>query len=133
MASWLLVGIMAVAFTFVLALSQTAYWWYIARQDRLQEELLRRISGGIGDETRLESIIKETEGDAVSRALGSFGAGIQENIVMADAGVTVTTVVMQMAIVSAVGALATDFRSSRLDVRRIFSRSSNEACSRPTI
>lgn len=105
MANWLLVAIMAVAFTFVLALSQTAYWWYIARQDRLQEELLRRISGGVTDDARLESLIKETEGDAVSKALGGFGARLQEYIVMADAQITVTTVVMQMAIGAAVGAL----------------------------
>ncbi len=105
MANWLLVAIMAVAFTFVLALSQTAYWWYIARQDRLQEELLRRISGGVTDDARLESLIKETEGDAVSKALGGFGATLQESIVMADAQITVTTVVMQMAVGAAVGAL----------------------------
>jgi tight adherence protein B len=106
MPNWLIFGIMAVAFTFVLASAQAAYWWYISRQERLQEELLRRIAGGTTEDGRLESLIRESEGDAAAQALGGLGATMQEYITSADAGITVTNLVTQMAVAAAIGALA---------------------------
>lgn len=106
MPNWLLFGLLAIAFTFMLAATQTGYWWWVARQEKQQEDLLRRISGGKTDDGQgPESIMREQRSDAAANALGSLGARIQQALLSSDSTTTVTQIVVQMAVSSAVAAL----------------------------
>ena len=103
MPAWLILGIMGMAFTFVLATGQTAYWMWVARQERQQEELLRRISGQASDQVNPAGLFRENEQDAAGRALGSFGDRAQEVILAADSTLTVSALLTQMGVLAAVG------------------------------
>ena len=105
MPAWLILGIMGMAFTFVLATGQTAYWMWVARQERQQEELLRRISGQASDQVNPAGLFRENEQDAAGRALGSFGDRAQEVILAADSTLTVSALLTQMGVLAAVGCL----------------------------
>ncbi len=107
MPNWVVFGLLAVAFTFILAASQASYWWWVGRQERQQEELLRRISGGRAEELERgsDSITRQQRADAAANALGSFGDKIQAALVSSDSTATVTHIVVQMGVSSAVGAL----------------------------
>ncbi|MBA2320083.1 MAG: type II secretion system F family protein [Deltaproteobacteria bacterium] len=106
MPNWVLFGLLAIAFTFILAAGQAGYWWWISRQERQQEELLRRISGGKMDELHgPESLLREQRTDAAASALGGFGLKIQQALLSSDSSTTVTQILVQMIVAAAVGAL----------------------------
>lgn len=102
MPQTVLLMILAVVFTAVLSVVQGLYWAYVARQEREQEELLRRLTGGSGDVVQ-ESIVREQQNDAAAKALGGFGARIQEAIIASDSQLTVSGVAMRMMGLGVVG------------------------------
>lgn len=99
-----LLVILAVVFTAVLSVVQGLYWAYVARQEREQEELLRRLTGGSGDVIQ-ESLVREQQNDAAAKALGGFGAKIQEAITASDSQLSVSTVAIRMMVMGVVGML----------------------------
>jgi tight adherence protein B len=104
--NWVVFGLMAIAFTFILAATQTAYWWYVARQEKQQEELLRRISGGKMEESQgPESLLREQRNDAAANALGGIGSRIQQALLSSDSTGNVTQILVQMGVGAAVAAL----------------------------
>jgi tight adherence protein B len=97
----LIVLLLAVVFTVVLAAGQTAYWAYIARQERESKEMLRRLN--MMSETMAESLFRERARDAAVSALGRLGAHLQETIEAADSQTQVSTLLAQSLIISLVG------------------------------
>ncbi len=89
MGSPVLVVVMAVVFTAVLSVVQGLYWAWVAKQEREQEELIRRLSGQSGEVVD-ESLLLEESADSAASALGNVGAKLQQMIVAADAKFTVT-------------------------------------------
>lgn len=102
MPQTVLLMILAVVFTAVLSVVQGLYWAYVARQEREQEELLRRLTGG-GGEVIQESLVREQQNDAAAKALGGFGARIQEAIIASDSQLTVSGVAIRMLALGVVG------------------------------
>lgn len=103
--NWILVVILAVVFTAVLAIVQALYWAYIARIEREQEELRRRLSGG-SFEAFEATLFREEAADQAARALGDFGMSLQRVLLAADSKLTVTQLIARMALVGAGAALA---------------------------
>lgn len=104
MPNWLLVIFLAVVFTAVLSIVQGMYWAYVARIEREQEALRRRLSGGGGAEVE-QTLFKEQEADQAARSLGGVGIKLQQLITSADANITVTALVARMLGLGAVGAV----------------------------
>lgn len=102
--NWVLVVILAVVFTAVLAIGQGLYWAYVARVEREQEELRRRLSGG-SLEAFEETLFREQAADQAARALGNIGISLQRALLAADSKITVTQLIGRMAIVGAATAV----------------------------
>ena len=84
---------MAVVFTAVLSIVQGLYWAWVAKQEREQEELIRRLSGQSG-EVIDESLLLEESADSAASALGNFGATLQQMLVSADSKMSVSQLLM---------------------------------------
>jgi tight adherence protein B len=96
---------MAVVFTAVLATGQGLYWAWIAKKDRENEELLRRLgSGGVSEDDE-GSLFRDQTKDAVATALGDIGQNLQETITAADADYGVSTLLTRMMVAAGVGAV----------------------------
>ena len=67
--------IVAIITAAVISIGQALYWAYMARQEREQEELLRRLTGGSAEEMQA-SLLRQQENDATAAALGSLGAKV---------------------------------------------------------
>ncbi|MCB9684457.1 MAG: type II secretion system F family protein [Alphaproteobacteria bacterium] len=110
MPPWLLVVILAIVFTAVLATGQGLYWAWVARREREQEELLRRLGSGTGpaatdDTGEIASLFREQAVDTVAGSLGSIGATMQETLRAADVNYGVSTLVTRMMIAAGIGAV----------------------------
>jgi len=99
MPSWLIIAFMAVTFTAVLATGQGLYWAWIAKKDREQEELLRRLGSGGGPEEDEMSLFREQSKDAVASALGDIGQSLQDSITAADANYGVSQLLTRCVVV----------------------------------
>ncbi|MFT4626714.1 MAG: hypothetical protein ACI8PZ_005392, partial [Myxococcota bacterium] len=73
MPEWVVVIVLAVVFTSVISVTQGLYWAWVARQERQQQELVRRLGGQGSDQGLQESIFIQEEDDAAAAALGSAG------------------------------------------------------------
>lgn len=104
MPPWLLVVILAIVFTAVLATGQGLYWAWVAKKEREQEELLRRLGSGTGpEETPETALFRDQSADSVATALGNLGKGLQETLRAADAGYGVSTLVTRMLLLAGGG------------------------------
>ena len=104
MPGWVIVAFMAVVFTAVLATGQGLYWAWVAKKDREQEELRRRLGSGGGGEADV-SLFRSLEKDAVANALGEIGNSLQNAVMAADAPYGVSQLITRMVVVSGVGAV----------------------------
>lgn len=105
MPTWLLVLILAIVFTTVLATGQGLYWAWVAKREREQEDLLRRLGSG-GPEDSPEAILfREQAQDAVANSLGQIGSSLQNALRAADANYSVGTLVIRMIALSGLGAV----------------------------
>lgn len=86
----------------VISIGQALYWAYMARQEREQEELLRRLTGGSAEEMQA-SILRQQENDATAAALGSLGAKVNLLIVASDSPLSVAGVLTRMGVLFVVG------------------------------
>ncbi|TNE91348.1 MAG: hypothetical protein EP330_05590 [Deltaproteobacteria bacterium] len=103
----LTIFIIAVIFTAMLGMSQGMYWAYVARREREQRELARRL-GSMGEGVEGTSLFKEQAKDAVANALGSLGAHLQDSLRKADLQYGVAQLVAQcviLGLIVAVGAI----------------------------
>jgi tight adherence protein B len=104
MPPWVLVVILSIVFTAVLATGQGLYWAWVAKKEREQEELLRRLGSGTGPEEIGETALFRSEAaDSVANALGSIGGRLQEMLRAADAGYGVSTLVTRMMLLAGAG------------------------------
>jgi len=100
----LLVLILAITFTAVLATGQGLYWAWVAKREREQEELLRRLGSGSGsEETPEAALFRDQAQDAVANALGQVGESLQNTLRAADAGYSVSTLLTRCVILGGVG------------------------------
>jgi tight adherence protein B len=100
----LLVLILAITFTAVLATGQGLYWAWVAKKEREQEELLRRLGSGSGPEEAPEAaLFREQAQDAVANSLGQIGESLQNTLRAADAGYGVSTLLTRCVIAGGVG------------------------------
>lgn len=105
MPAWLIIPMLAVVFTAVLATVQGLYWAWVAKKDRENEELLRRLgSGGVGEEEDA-SLFREQSKDAVATALGEIGTNLQQSITRADVNYGVSQLLTRMIVFAGVGAV----------------------------
>ena len=102
MPGWIIVTFMAIVFTAVLATGQGLYWAWVAKKDREQEELKRRLGSGGGGEGDV-SLFRTLEKDAVANALGEIGNNLQNAIMAADAPFGVSTLLTRMVVIAGVG------------------------------
>ena len=105
MPPWVIIAAMAVVFTAVLATGQGLYWAWIAKRDREQEELLRRLGSGGGPEEEDMSLFREQGKDAVASALGDIGQNLQEAITSADVSYGVSQLITRCMIVGGMAAV----------------------------
>ncbi|MEQ1564975.1 MAG: type II secretion system F family protein [Myxococcota bacterium] len=108
MPNTLLVLILSVVFTAVLATGQGLYWAWVAKKEREQEELLRRLGsggGGPSGDANEAALFRDQAADSVAGALGSLGESLQNSLRAADAGYSVTNLLIRCAAVAVVGAL----------------------------
>lgn len=104
MPPWLLVVILAIVFTAVLATGQGLYWAWVAKKEREQEELLRRLGSGTGPEDPQETaLFREQAADSVATSLGNVGKGFQDTLRAADVGYGVSTLVTRMMLLAGAG------------------------------
>jgi len=96
-----IIGAMAIVFTVFLAVGQTMYWAYVAKQEREQKELLRRLN--MVGENQTDSLFRERARDAAGQALGALGEHLQSTIEAADSTITVGTLLVQMMIAALFG------------------------------
>jgi tight adherence protein B len=102
-----IIAVMAVVFTVVIAVGQSVYWAYAARQERDTMERLRRLNV-LGDQDGGDGLLRERARDAAAMALGSLGAHFQETIEAADRQLTVGALIGQM-FVAALGTLVVSY------------------------
>lgn len=101
----IIVAIMAVVFTVVLAVFQSVYWAYAARQEREVMERLRRLNVlGQQDE---DGLLRERAKDAAAAALGSLGQHFQDTIEAADQQTTVGALIGRMALAALITLVVT--------------------------
>jgi tight adherence protein B len=105
MPPWLLMGLLAIVFTAVMSVVQGIYWAYVARQERAQAELRRRLGAPDG-QSETDALFLAAPEDQTARALGGIGNYIEGLVQAADASYSVATVIGQMAILFAVGMMA---------------------------
>jgi tight adherence protein B len=102
-----LVFLLGIVFTAVLATVQGIYWAWVARKEREQEDLLRRLGSGggsMGTEEDAEiALFRDTAADSVATALGTVGANLAQSLRAADAGISVTSLLMRCLAVSGLG------------------------------
>lgn len=98
-----IVIVMAVVFTAVLATGQGLYWAWMAKKDREQEELKRRLGSGGGSGEDDASLFRSIEKDAVANAMGEIGQRLQETILAADAPYGVSQLLTRMMIAGGIG------------------------------
>ncbi len=91
----------AIVFTAFLAVGQSVYWAYVARQDREQKELMRRLN--LISESMQESLFRERARDSAAAALGKIGAHLQEVIDSADSQIQVGALLVQIVGLGIVG------------------------------
>lgn len=103
MPPFIIVGLMAITFTAVLATGQGLYWAWLAKKDREQEELKRRLGAGGGATEDDVSLFRSIEKDAVANAMGEIGQRMQDAILAADAPYGVSQLVTRMFIASGIG------------------------------
>ncbi len=106
MPPWLLIAILGIVFTAVLATGQGLYWAWVARREREQEELLRRLGsgGGVSTEEQAEvALFRDQAADTVASSLGSIGETFSQTLKAADAGYGVSTLVTRMLVAAGVG------------------------------
>lgn len=96
--------IVAIITAAVISIGQALYWAYMARQEREQEELLRRLTGGSAEEMQA-SLLRQQENDATAAALGSFGAKVNLLIIASDSPLSVAAVLTRMGVLFVVGML----------------------------
>jgi len=100
----LLVLILAITFTAVLATGQGLYWAWVAKKEREQEELLRRLgSGSSPEETPEATLFRDQAQDAVASALGQIGESLQNTLRAADAGYGVSSLLTRCVIAGGIG------------------------------
>ncbi len=106
MPSSFFVVILAVVFTAVLATGQGLYWAWVAKKEREQEELLRRLGSGGGPEYEDEqaALFRDQTVDSVASSLGSAGSNLQQMLRIADANYSVSTLITRMLILGGAGA-----------------------------
>jgi len=106
MPPMIIVGLMAIVFTAVLATGQGLYWAWLAKKDREQEELKRRLGAGGGSSEDDVSLFRSIEKDAVANAMGEIGQRMQDTILAADVSYGVSQLVTRMLIASGIGMVA---------------------------
>lgn len=105
MPNWLLIVVLAVVFTAVMATIQGVYWAWVAKQEREQLELQRRLAGGQVNDYD-ETLFREEAADSVANSLGQIGERMSQTLTSADAGYGVSTLVMRMLIVGGIAGVA---------------------------
>lgn len=102
--AWLIILMLAIVFTAVLATGQGLYWAWVAKREREQEELLRRLgSGSAVDDQAEAALFRDTAQDAVATALGRVGTSLAESLRAADVGYSVGSLVTRMLMAGGVG------------------------------
>ncbi len=104
---WILVVILAVVFTAVLATGQGLYWAWVAKREREQEELLRRLGSGTGgmDDPEEIALFREQEADNVALSLGNIGESLQQMLRKADVNYGVSALVTRVVVLGGFGAV----------------------------
>jgi len=97
--------VMAFVFTAILFTMQAIYWAWIARKDREQDEMLRRLTGGGTTEEHEANLLVEQENDRAAAALGNFGLKVQQLLTSADSPNSVRDIITQMGVLGAVGSI----------------------------
>lgn len=105
MPQFIMVLILAVLFTVVIFVGQTFYWASVARREKEERELLRRL-GMLGDGP-VETLFREREADPVAKSLGTLGAHMERALESAGAANQVGGLLSQMALFGFGGALLT--------------------------
>jgi len=100
----IIVVFLGVVFTAVMSIVQGAYWAWVAKQEREQEELVRRLSGQSG-EAFDESILLNDGPDSTALSLGTFGSKLHQMIISADSKLTVSQLVTYMLVSGGLGML----------------------------
>ncbi len=103
MPEWVVVIVLAVVFTSVISVSQGLYWAYVARQERQQQELVRRLGGQGTGEIVQESLFIQEDDDAAAVALGNAGDTLRKQLMMADSGLSVSAFFLRCGALGAVG------------------------------
>jgi tight adherence protein B len=103
MPGWVVVLMLSIVFTAVLATGQGLYWAWVAKREREQEELLRRLgSGGTTEEAEM-ALFRDQAQDAVATALGSVGEAMAITLRTADVPYGVGQLVTRMLVVAGAG------------------------------
>ncbi|MEN0064464.1 MAG: type II secretion system F family protein [Myxococcota bacterium] len=107
MQQWVLVIVLAIVFTAVLAMGQGLYWAWVAKREREQEELLRRLGSGTGyDEEENElSLFRDQAVDQVAGSLGNIGEALQTTLRKADVNYDVSSLLIRMGMLGAIGSM----------------------------
>jgi len=105
MPTWLIIAFMAIVFTAVMATGQGLYWAWIAKKDRENEELLRRLGSGGGPTEEDQSLFREQTKDAVATALGDIGQSLQDAITAADVDYGVSQLLIRMVVAGGAAAV----------------------------
>ncbi|MFT6377357.1 MAG: tight adherence protein B, partial [bacterium] len=89
--------IVAVSATAFLGITQSLYWAYVVRNEARQRDLARRL--GTISEGSQESLFRQRAADVAATALGRLGTHFQETIDQADMEITVSNLLVRMAVV----------------------------------
>lgn len=105
MPAWVLVIILAIVFTAVLATGQGLYWAWVAKKEREQEELLRRLGSGSGmlEEEKEVALFRDQKGDSVAGSLGNIGENLHQTLRKADVPYGVSTLITRMLLLGGAG------------------------------
>lgn len=106
MPGWVVVLMLSIVFTAVLATGQGLYWAWVAKREREQEELLRRLGSGSGPEDAVEAaLFRDQAQDAVANSLGQIGEAMATTLRMADVPYGVGQLVTRMLVVGGIAAV----------------------------
>lgn len=97
----LVIIIVAVGATAFLGVTQSLYWAYVVRTEARQRDLARRL--GTISEGNQESLFRQRAADVAATALGRLGIHFQETIDQADMDITVSNLLVRMAVVGVIG------------------------------
>ncbi len=97
----LVIIIVAVSATAFLGITQSLYWGYVVRNEARQRDLARRL--GTISEGAEESLFRQRAADVAATALGRLGTHFQETIDQADMDITVSNLLVRMAVVGVIG------------------------------